>query len=268
MLVKGGAFGWARLAGRVVVSWGVVGLLVTAACGSRTSMLDPDAYEVGAGGTFTGPLGNAGKPSSSVGGRPVGIGGATTTPTAGAPSSGPVSNVDPSVAVGPCQQYCPGYGSQCKRRLKGQDCLATCQNELNGSGPTCQALGVQTLSCLAPFFSRGGGDCDGAVARALAQCGDIVAKFDACKKEFLRSPGNNPSLNFVGSCLRSGGPMSDGNCSQIFNCNNGPYVTFCNQATDGTMLLDCTCITPDGQTLVSRMLPSADPCLSATTLCQ
>jgi hypothetical protein len=227
-------------------------------------MLDPDAYGLSEGGTSsTSPLGNAGKSSPGTGGRPVvGTGGVTTSPTAGTGSTG----VDPSVAITPCQQYCPGYGSQCKKRLKGQECLPTCQGELNNFGPVCQALGVQTLTCLTPFFSRGGGDCDGAVNRALTTCGALVERFEACKKKFSGSP-SMPSSNFVSSCLRSGGPMSDGNCTQIFNCNNGPYITLCNR-TGTSMLLECSCVTPNGQTLDARLPASSDPCLDATALCQ
>jgi len=267
MLVIGGRFGRARVLGQGALALGVVGLLITAACGSRTSMLDPDAYEVSAGGTFTDPLGNAGKPSSTTGGQPVGVGGATTTPVAGTTGVGAASGVDPNISLATCQRYCPGYGSQCKRRLKGQECLPTCQGELSNFGPFCQKLGVQTLDCLAPFFQKGGGDCDSAVNRALASCGDIVTRFEQCKKDFSGMPSNNPSLSFVASCQRSGGPMTDGSCGQVFNCNNGPYITVCNRASDGTMQLDCECSTPNGQTLGGRMPYSADPCLNATSLC-
>jgi len=261
MLVTGGRFGWARLVWLGGVSCGVLGLGSTAACGSRTSMLDPDVYSVGEGGSSnTNPLGNAGK-SSSSGGRPVGTAG--TGATVG---GGKASGVDPSVAVGVCQQYCPGYSSQCKKRLKGQECIPTCQGELNNFGPVCQALGVKALSCLTPFFSPGGGDCDGAVNRALAQCGGIVTQFEECKKDFSRSPGN-PSLNFVGSCERSGGPMDQGNCGQIFNCSNGPYITTCTRSAQSAKQLDCSCVTPNGQTLDARLPASGDPCLDATALC-
>lgn len=224
-------------------------------------MLDPDAYSVGEGGSSnTNPLGNAGKSSPGTAGRPVGVAGTGA-------AMGGSSSVDPSVAAGVCQQYCPGYSSQCKKRLKGQDCLPTCQGELNNFGPVCQALGVQALSCLAPFFSRGGGDCDAAVNRALGQCAMAVTQFEECKKNFSGSPGN-PSFNFVSSCLRSGGPMTDGNCTQIFNCTNGPYITLCNPAAPSARLLNCSCITPNGQTVDARLPASADPCLDATTLCQ
>lgn len=262
MLVTGGRFGWARLVWLGGFAIGVLGLGGTAACGSRTSMLDPDAYSVGEGGSSnTSPLGNAGKSSPGSGGRPIGAAG-TTAAIGGSNSSG----VDPSIAVGVCQQYCPGYSSQCQKRLKGQACIPTCQGELNNFGPVCQALGVKALSCLTPFFSRGGVDCDGAVNRALAQCSGIVTQFEECKKDFSASPGN-PSFNFISSCERSGGPMDDGNCAQIFNCTNGPYITLCNPSGSSSKQLQCSCVTPNGQTLEARLPASGDPCLDATALC-
>lgn len=266
MLVTGGRFGWARVVWLGVLSWGVVGLLATAACGSRTSMLDPDAYGQSEGGSSSrNPLGNAGKASPGTGGRPiVATGGATTSPTAGTSNTGASSGVDPSLAIAPCQQYCPGYGTQCKKRLKGQECLPTCQGELNNSGPFCQALGTQALNCLAPFFSRGGGDCDAAVNRALTQCGVAVTQFEECKKRFA---SGTPSANFVTSCPRSGDPGGD-TCTQIFSCNNGPYVTFCNPSGQSPARVDCTCITPTGQTLTARIKAEGDACLDAAALCQ
>lgn len=251
--------------GRGVVACGVAGLLVTAACGSRTSMLDPDAYDVSQseGGSSTRPSGNAGKPSSNAGKPSSSAAGATSTPSGGASNS----TVDPGLAVQPCQQYCPGYGTQCKKRLKGQDCLSTCQAELNSSGATCQALGVKTLACLGPFFSPNGGNCDGAVNRALTKCQGIVAEFEKCKDLAASTSGNDPSLDFFASCQRDGGPMDDGSCTQIFTCANGPYITFCNWAQDGTMLLDCTCATPKGEAFNGRLTHSADACLNATALC-
>jgi hypothetical protein len=127
-------------------------------------------------------------------------------------------------------------------------------------------LGVQALNCLTPFFSRGGGDCDVAVNRALTQCGIAVNQFEACKKQFTGSGGPPPS-NFVTSCPRSGGPSDGGNCTQIFECNNGPYVTFCNPSAQSPMLLDCSCVTPNGQSLTARIGASSDACTDAAALC-
>lgn len=218
-------------------------------------MLDPDAYGEG-GSSSTNPLGNAGKSSG-----PVGSAGTGTTATAGTSSTG----VDPTVAVGICAQYCPGYSSQCKKRLKGQECVPTCQGELNNFGPICQSLGVQALSCLSPFFNRNGGDCDGAVNRALAQCSQIVTQFEDCKKNFATSP-SMPVPNRVASCQHQE-PVTSGNCTQVFNCSDGPYITFCNPSGQSAALT-CTCLAPTGEMVTSRVnSASADPCLEAAAPC-
>jgi hypothetical protein len=231
-------------------------------------MLDPEVYDPGNGeggsGGKTSPLSSAGKTAS--GGSPAGHAGTGAT-IAGSSGTGASSGVDPSLAIAPCRNYCPGYGAECKKRLKGQDCLPTCQGELNNFGPVCQALGVNALTCLAPFFSAKGGNCDAAVNRALTQCGPVVTAFEDCKKPFSGSP-SMPSSNPVSSCKRSGNP-SPTSCAESFSCaSGGDYVTFCSPTPQSTMVLDCGCVTPTGQMASGRLPASSDPCLNATTLCQ
>lgn len=270
MLVTGGRFGWARALWSGALVLGVGALVGTAACGSRTSMLDPDAYYGtigGGGGTSSSPTGHAGKTSSGSAGHPTGTGGATTTPIGGT-GSGATTGVDPSRASVTCQQYCPGYGTQCVKRLKGRECLPTCQGELTTFGPICENLGINALQCLTPFFSPQGGNCDDAVNRALTQCGKIVQAFEDCKKQFSsgKSPGGLP-VGGVASCPRTSGPTPGGNCAEIFDCNNGPYVTSCNLSPQ-TMLLDCGCVSPSGNAPTARLPFTSDPCLAAAALCQ
>jgi hypothetical protein len=193
------------------------------------------------------------------------LGGAGSGPTL--PAGGAASGVDPILALGPCQQYCAGYGTQCKKRLEGQECLSTCQGELNGYGASCQALGINALRCLAPFFSASGGDCDAAVNRALGQCGAIVAAFDSCKKSFSSSAKPSKPTNAVASCLRSRGGDANTGCVDTYTCNEGAYFTFCALAP-GSMLLDCNCLLPSGQTTSGVLAPSGDVCLDATVFCQ
>lgn len=236
-------------------------------------MLDPDAYATDDDGTvsFAGrasipSTGTAGK-SSSGPGLP---GSAGTGPTK--PVGGPTSGVDPSLAVTPCQQYCPGYGTQCKKRLEGQECLSTCQGEINGYGVGCQTLGINVLRCLAPFFSANGGDCNAAVNRALAQCGTLVTAFDSCKKNASGTPTPTPTptptkpIKSFGDCKRSGGGDST-SCKESFYCNDGNYTVVC-YPPDQSMLFDCRCINPNGETAFGRLLPAADLCMNAALLCQ
>ena len=240
------------------------------ACGSRTSMLDSDAYGsdsegvVGVAGSANAPgSGTAGKSTNGTG-APGRAGSSSTTPAGGAANS-----LDPTLALSPCQQYCPGYGTQCKPRLEGKECLSTCQGELNGYGTSCQTLGINALLCLTPFFSANGGDCNAAVNRALAQCGMIVAAFDSCKKGVSgSSTPSTPSkpISALASCPRSGGGDAT-SCVQAFACNEGSYVTFCS-LPPGSMLLDCGCVSPNGQMVSVSLPPSSNVCVDAAAFCQ
>lgn len=218
-------------------------------------MLDPDVYDPNgqAGSTGLQPGGSAGK--STNGGGLLGTAGTTVSPTT------PGSNVDTTLATTPCQRYCAGYGTQCRQRLEGKNCLSTCQDELNGSGPFCQSLGIETLSCLTPFFSPGGGDCGSAIDRGLTQCKTLVTAFDDCKNRVMTG-----SPNPVSACPRSGDGGVNPNCVSIFSCGAAPYVTFCS-ATDSTDFVECSCAPPVGNSQSLRIPMSKDPCFDATALC-
>ncbi len=255
MSVSGGRSGWIWFRS-VTALVGIASLLGTAACGSRTSTLDSDVYaSVGQGGSGgVKPGGTGGK--TATGGGLLGTAGASTSPPATS------SGVNGALAKTPCERYCAGYGTQCKKRLEGKDCLTTCQGELNGSGPFCQSLGIDALTCLTPFFSANGGDCGGAVNRALTQCGDMIANFDDCKNEFLA--GN---MNPVSACPRAGDGGVNASCTSIYSCPNGPYVTFCSP-TDSMQFAECGCVGPVGTPKSVRVPLAGDLCLDATALCQ
>jgi len=233
-------------------------------------MLDPDAYRVseGDGGSSTTPTGQAGKTSTGSAGRPTSNGGASTAPTGGT-GSGTSSGTDLARATATCEQYCPNYGTQCKKRLKGRECMPTCQGELTNFGPVCEDLGVNALQCLTPFFNPMGGNCDAAVNRALAQCGKIVQAFEDCKDLFSKgttSSGGSPA-SFVASCPRMSDPGASGNCTEVFACANGQFVTFCSPSTQPGMV-DCGCAPPNRTPGMGRIPFTSDPCLAATSLCQ
>lgn len=92
MLVNGGRSGWARV-GSCAALVGVLGLISTIGCGSRTSMLDPDAYGVGHENVGNGGSGNLGpKPNGSAGkatsgGGLLGNGGASSSGSRGGSSA-------------------------------------------------------------------------------------------------------------------------------------------------------------------------------------
>lgn len=265
MLVYGGRGGWVRVLGLAVAA-GILGSIGTA-CGSRTSMLDSDAYDssrdgvVGVAGRATGSgTGTAGTSSNGMGllGR---AGSGSTTP-----AGGPAKGVDTTLALTPCQQYCPGYGTQCNERLEGQDCLSTCQGELNGYGTSCQTMGISALRCLTPFFSAIGGDCNAAVNRALGQCGMIVTAFDNCKKGFDGSTTPSKPSDAFSNCGRMGGGDTT-NCTEVFSCSEGDYIAYCSLPS-GSMLFDCGCLGPTGRMATGVLPPAGDICRNAALLCK
>ncbi len=276
MLVNGGRSGRARVVSFVaaasVFGWmSVVGF----GCGSRTSMLDPDVFGAGTDSVARGgssnvhptPMGSAGKPAS--GGVLLGNGGAASG------SKGGASGLDPSLALTPCQKYCPAYGAQCAKRLKGQDCMPTCQGELNGSGPTCQVLGIQALNCLTPFFSANGGPCDPAVDRALTLCSGIVNAFEDCKKgasigpkqPTTPPPAPTPGRVDVLSCPTPAVAIGP-ECKILFSCANGDYETYCSRNGQNPSLTDCVCTSPNGMQTMTQLMQSANVCFDAAHVCQ
>jgi hypothetical protein len=241
-------------------------------------MLDPDAYGSSSGGSGGGsgsgpaPITHAGK--NSTGGGLAGKGGTSS----GAPgSSGSTSlggkvgaGTNPDLSLVPCQQYCPGYGTQCVKRLNGQACLPTCQSELNNFGPACQTLGISALRCLTPFFTPNGRDCDVAVNRALTQCSVIVKAFQDCKQGVSTpTPGPQPTPTVdVASCPSMGSSTSDGgSCQQFFSCPSGTFMTFCSPSGMSQPLAECNCVSPSGAQVGTLLLASPDACFNAANLC-
>jgi hypothetical protein len=269
------------------VLFGGLAVLLASGCGSRTSMLDQEAYEVGSDGVVNGGSSNGGKGNGASGagssghaGSPsTGSGGGSVSPSAGATGVGGKTGgggaVDPSLASAPCANYCPGYGTECAARLKGSECLPTCLNELNSFGPACQSLGIQALTCLTPFFTPGGNQCDAAVGRALSKCSKIVKQFEACKKK--ASGGTAPSPTTPSpttptspkldptSCADGGNAAGPGFCLSTYNCQNGSYIVTCD-ISPMTMLASCTCMSPAGNQMIT--VPDvADPCELAAHSC-
>lgn len=237
-------------------------------------MLDADAYDVGASSVNDSGSGGGSAGRTSSAGHPGATGGSGVSPSAGNTSSGGKTNgnaVDPELAVTPCAQYCPGYGVQCRERLNGQECFPTCQNELNGFGKSCQALGIKALTCLTPFFSPGGGDCDAAVGRALSKCNKVVKQFESCKRKY--ASGNNPNPTPTTpttpadptTCPSGGRALGPDACVDAYDCGDGRYIAEC-RMDPNSMLARCRCTTPtDTRELsVPRV---ANPCELAAESC-
>ena len=215
MLVSGGrrwreAVRFAPGLGSVVAA----GVIAMVGCGSRTSMLDLEGYEL-AGGSSGG--------SSTTGGKPAGTAGTMLTPGAGAPSSPTATQ---------CAQYCSGYAKTCAKALKGQDCLRVCENEIDGFGPKCQVLGINAIKCLAPFFQLGNGSsCDAATNNGLAQCGADLANFKSCETG-TPIPTPTPTPTVDPTTCPSMTNVSPNSCEGAFACADGLYRTVCDQSYD------------------------------------
>lgn len=274
MAVFGGRSRWAStLLGGVTFGAGAV--VAFAGCGSRTSMLDQDIYVSAAGtpnaggGGHSGNVAGANSKGGSTGVVHAGSGGGGTGPGTGTAGTAGVGGkasggvVDPGLAIAPCDKYCPGYGTQCVARLKGAECVPTCQGELNGFGKSCQSLGIKAINCLTPFFTPGGSNCDAAVGRALNKCKSIVDKFNACKKKAggSNTPGTAPDFDPT-MCTLGDHYADPQNCLYSYVCDSGTYVAACTTNASNTTA-DCTCINPDGSqqqrmVKVQGALPACD----------
>lgn len=226
-------------------------------------MLDPDAYALGTENVGGGGIGSvdpgAGKPSTGIG--LLGNAGMSSGTQGGA------SGVDQTLAVQPCQQYCASYGTQCAKHLQGLVCQPNCEREVSAAGPVCQAIGIQTLNCLTPYFSAKGGACDPAVTQALTSCGPLLNAFEDCKNGGAVSPNPpTPPPVDVASCPSVGTSGDPSECWASFTCASGTYQTHCLTSPSG--LRNCTCIAPGGAQSVTQLMPSANVCFDAVSACR
>jgi hypothetical protein len=247
--------------------------LVALACGSRTSMLDSDVYlEPGetTGGSSAGSHTVAG---NSPGGTTT-QGGSVNVPIAGTqnmpmPTAGTGSMPTPSPLLQVCEGYCKGYAAKCPQEFQpGQECVATCMNELSRVDPQCQKTGVGALRCLTPFFANVKVTCEQAIGNGLMKCDKQIEAFKSCSGEDEPSPdpGPNPDPGPAPACPGMGvaGP---GYCKTTYSCPAGPFTVSCQSAGAGDNY-DCTCYQPSGTTrqyTVGVAVP--DPCRAIASDC-
>jgi hypothetical protein len=246
---------------------GAVGVVALMGCGSRTSMIDPDAY--GTTGGTTSVSGSAGMPQGGglvTGGAPVNVAGGTQMPIGGK------NAVDPSLATVPCSKYCTGFAPLCPERLNGQECNSACAQEVNGFGKKCQGLGIKALNCLAPFFKAPANTCKLTVDQALVKCGSVVNKFQTCKDpDGVSEPDPTPDPPIVTplNCPTMSSSGSDAQCFASHACPDGLYNVNCVRLDNGpTPSMSCSCLLPNG-TSTYRVVPgtSIDACATMATLC-
>lgn len=75
------------------------------------------------------------------------------------------------------------------------------------------------------------------------------------------------SKNPVSACPRSGDGGLNANCTSIYSCPAGPYVTFCSP-TESMRFAECGCVGPTGAPQSVRLPIEGDLCFDATALCQ
>jgi hypothetical protein len=240
MLVHGGSPGRARVASFASITSTL--LVLGAGCGSRTSMLDVDAY------------------SSD------GLGGFGNT-------AGSANAVDPQRSAPACENYCKGFTVKCPAELSGRDCRASCAKEVNGNGKACQSLGIKALECLTPSFSSTSRNatCDDAKNDGATACSRELVEFAQCAKPTnvpMPNPQPDPRPNRLGlvrGCDEALSSTPD-TCIRLYSCMDGSYLVECVSQLDGNF--SCSCSFPSGMMQGAIYGPVADPCRTAATDCR
>jgi hypothetical protein len=211
-------------------------LVLGAGCGSRTSVLDVEAY------ASQGPENTAGS------------------------ANGDPGAADPQRSIPACASYCQGYKVKCAAQLSGRDCMATCAGEVNGNGKECQSLGIELLECLAPFVSPSSGSrtCQEAQDGGAIACQAQLARFSRCAKPAsMPMPGpDKPGL--VDGCTAAVSSAPD-TCIRYYTCADGSYLVECVSQLDGKF--SCDCSFPSGMTQGAIYGAVSDPCVTAGTDC-
>jgi hypothetical protein len=135
------------------------------------------ALAAGAAAGCGGRTGLGNEDSFASGGTP-GVAGATGV---GA-TAGRQVQPEPSSASVTCTRYCQRYSVECPEELQGQDCVATCKQEFEGT--KCEREGLAALECLTPFFDDPNDPaeaCGGATYRSRVHCRHELAALEKCR---------------------------------------------------------------------------------------
>lgn len=191
-----------------------------------------------------------------------------TADNSGAAGNTPTSSgFDPNRSAAPCANYCQHYAALCPAMLPpGQDCTASCQNQMNSAGSACQKLGIDAMKCLAPALKAPASDtrfCVDAVTDGLNACGDRVDAFTQCAA--ASGPWTLPVVDPT-TCVQrtSESPRSDvstsTSCRMEFSCSVGDFVVECGQLTENR----CNCLWRGGWTI---QMTQPNRCLHAAAVC-
>ena len=262
------------LLSRTSKGFGALLLAALAACGGRSSPIDPDAVTIAANqpsettsgggtgatsgnsatGSATASGGKSGVPAGgSATGAASGVGtaGSSSTPSGGSSSGGSSSggagaagaatggstSTEPSF-VRSCNSYCSvAAQGPCPSGISSTECLASCVNELSRQTLLCQTYGEGLLRCLTAVYTNSN-SCGEVDQLSLAKCSSQFTTYQNCS-----GPGSTPvpppTPTPMVTCSSSGS-SSNGKCNLDVKCTSGAYYTVSCYQT-GPEQSNCTC---------------------------
>jgi len=253
---------------------GFGGLLLTAlaACGGRSSPMDPDGTTIeanqptggstsdggssaaGSGATATGAAtGTGGKPGVPAGGSAAG--GSSGAGTAGRNPSGGASSAGTSAGGGAgtagaggtsssiftnCSIYCNvAAQGPCPDGISNPECLSSCVNELSAQAPPCQTNGAALLRCLTAVYTNSH-SCSEVDQLSLAKCSAQLTAYQNCVQPSIQPPPPPPPIPAPMVTCSSSGSSTNGICNLDVKCTSGAYYTVSCYQT-GPAQSNCTC---------------------------
>lgn len=248
---------------RLLNGFGTSLLAALAACGGRSSTLDPDsigfspnqpsggsAADPGAGGSAATPsVGTSGTSSVGNGGQPVG--GNTSNGAAGGAAQGGHSASGGSTSIEPdiieaCTRYCNAQAQgPCPEQIPRSNCVASCEGELLGRGPQCRSIARSLLGCLSMAYESSS-TCLEPEQLIGAKCSNWLAGYRSCADDRAPEPVPMPKPSTQLTCSSSGN-SSNGKCNLDVKCTNGAaYSVRCYETSPDQSNCSCDARLPNG----------------------
>lgn len=231
-------------------------------------MLDSDAF-LEPGESIGGSSAGSGSPKGGRSGTNKGGSANAGTQNMPMPTAGSGNTPVPGSLQQICQSYCQGYATKCPQELDpGQDCQATCMNEVGTTEGGCQKSGIAALRCLTPFFANATLSCNQAIGNGLTKCGMQVNAFKQCSGQTDPEPTPNPGPNpNPGPACMSGGEAGPGYCKMQYFCPSAQYTVSCSYS-NGTSTHECVCFLPNNSVQSFSLSGSVgNPCGVAAMSC-
>jgi hypothetical protein len=241
-------------------------LAALAACGGRSSTLEPDSVNIDANQPIAGSTAKPG-PSATVGGAGSvsASGGKSGVPTGGSSSSGGTggsgatagvwmsgaasggsAGVDTQLFVS-CADYCTASSQRrpCASGISGPECMASCTSEVSAYGPECQRLGSALLDCLTKVY-KNSSSCSEVDELSIAKCSALFTSYQGCvapTADPLPTPDPPPPPLTCSSSSSS----SNGKCAVDVKCTSGAYYSVsCYETSPDQSSCTCNASFPNG----------------------